>query len=96
MGAVSSAAAISWVGITRLARPIRTVMISVGGDESLAEDGENQMLYSRHDGSACGKWSSGLPSRQGGAVRDIISALYPFPSIGLVQNTQQTENSSTQ
>lgn len=43
MGAVSSAAAISWVGITGRARPIRTVMISVGGDESLAEDGENQM-----------------------------------------------------
>lgn len=84
MGAVSSAAAISWVGITRLARPIRTVMISVGGDESLAEYGENQMLYSRHDGSACGKWSSGSrPIGGGGGVHDITSALYPFPSIGL-------------
>lgn len=58
MGAVSSAAAISWVGITRRARPFGAVMISVGGDESLAEHGENQMLYSRLDGSACGKCSS--------------------------------------
>lgn len=83
MGAASSAAAISWVGITRGARPIRTVMISVGGDESLAGYGENQMLYSRHHGSASGKRRSRLPSRRGGAVHDIISALYPFPSTGL-------------
>lgn len=72
MGAVSSAAAISWVGITRLARPIRTVMISVGGDESLAEYGENQMLYSRHDGSACGKWSSRLIGGGGSMTSPLL------------------------
>lgn len=78
MGIMSTAAAISWVVITRGARPIRMVMISVGDDESLAEHGENQISYCRHAAPACG--NTGLPSAYQGGDSDIICVVHPLPS----------------
>lgn len=78
MGVVSPAAAISWVVITRSERPIRMVMMSIADDESLAEYGENQILYCRHAASACG--NTELPSACQGGDGDIICAVHALPS----------------